>query len=62
MVLQTVETQPISTAARGAGRRRAESETLKEVLQGAIYCGVPTANAAFHLLGKVMADLPGGTE
>ena len=33
-------------------------ETIKEViLQTAIYCGVPAANAAFHDLGDVLKDL-----
>ena len=32
-------------------------ETLKEVLlQSAIYCGVPAANAAFQLASEVMAE------
>jgi len=33
-------------------------ETLKEViLQSAIYCGVPAANAAFHLASELVAEL-----
>jgi 4-carboxymuconolactone decarboxylase len=36
------------------------AETLKEViLQSAIYCGVPAANAAFHLASEVLADSGG---
>jgi 4-carboxymuconolactone decarboxylase len=32
-------------------------ETLKEViLQSAVYCGVPAANAAFHLASEVLAE------
>jgi len=33
------------------------AETLKEViLQSAVYCGVPAANAAFHLASEVLAE------
>ncbi|MBX3484855.1 4-carboxymuconolactone decarboxylase [Phenylobacterium sp.] len=33
------------------------AEALKEViLQSAIYCGVPAANAAFHLASALLAD------
>ena len=36
-------------------------ETLKEViLQSAIYCGVPAANAAFHLASELVAEHEGG--
>lgn len=32
-------------------------ETLKEViLQSAIYCGVPAANAAFHTMSAILAE------
>ena len=35
-------------------------DTLKEViLQSAIYCGVPAANAAFHLASGLLADRDG---
>lgn len=34
-------------------------ETLKEViLQSAVYCGVPAANAAFHLASALLAEAP----
>jgi len=34
------------------------AQTLKEViLQSAIYCGVPAANAAFHLASELVAEL-----
>lgn len=36
------------------------AETLKEViLQSAIYCGVPAANAAFHLASSIVAETGG---
>jgi 4-carboxymuconolactone decarboxylase len=38
-------------------------ETVKEViLQSAIYCGVPAANAAFHLAAELVAELDGGRD
>ena len=36
------------------------AEELKEViLQSAIYCGVPAANAAFHIASELLADPAG---
>ena len=41
---------------RAAVEQGVPAETLKEViLQSAIYCGVPAANAAFHLASEVLA-------
>ena len=43
---------------RGALRNGLTEEEIKEVfLQGAIYCGVPAANAAFAVAQQVLDDL-----
>lgn len=42
---------------RAAANNGVTSEEIKEVLlQAAIYCGVPAANAAFHAAQEVLAD------
>ena len=42
---------------RGARRNGLTSEEIKEVLlQVAIYCGVPAANRAFPVAGRVLAE------
>jgi 4-carboxymuconolactone decarboxylase len=42
---------------RAALRNGVSVEEIQEVfLQCAIYCGVPAANAAFHLAGEVLAN------
>jgi 4-carboxymuconolactone decarboxylase len=42
---------------RGALRNGLTEEEVKEVfLQGAVYCGVPTARAAFAVAQRVLAD------
>jgi 4-carboxymuconolactone decarboxylase len=48
---------------RAALRNGLTAEEIKEVLlQCAIYCGVPAANAAFAVAARVLeADEPGGT-
>ena len=44
---------------RAALRNGLTEEEIKEVLlQGAIYCGVPAANAAFAVAQRVLADPP----
>jgi 4-carboxymuconolactone decarboxylase len=44
---------------RSALRNGLTEEEIKEVLlQGAIYCGVPAANAAFAVAQRVLADPP----
>ena len=46
---------------RSALEQGTPAETLKEViLQSAIYCGVPAANAAFHLAAELVAEQEGG--
>lgn len=48
---------------RAAANNGVTREEIKEVLlQSAIYCGVPAANAAFHMAEEVFAamDAPGG--
>jgi alkylhydroperoxidase/carboxymuconolactone decarboxylase family protein YurZ len=43
---------------RGALRNGLTQEEITEVLlQGAIYCGVPAANAAFAVAQRVLDDL-----
>ena len=43
---------------RGAANNGVTREEIREVLlQCAIYCGVPAANAAFHHASEVFADL-----
>lgn len=47
---------------RAALRNGLSEEEIKEVLlQCAIYCGVPAANAAFAVAQRVLADLDVGT-
>lgn len=42
---------------RAALRNGVTREQIKEVLlQMAVYCGVPAANAAFHVAGEVLAE------
>jgi 4-carboxymuconolactone decarboxylase len=44
---------------RAALRNGASRGEIKEVLlQMAVYCGLPAANAAFHLAAEVFAELP----
>ncbi len=44
---------------RAALRNGLTEEEIKEVLlQGAIYCGVPAANAAFAVAQRILADAP----
>jgi len=47
-------------AALNNGVDRAEIEEL--LLQTAIYCGLPAANAAFHWAEQVFAEIDGNTE
>ena len=48
---------------RGALRNGLTEEEIKEVfLQGAIYCGVPAANAAFAVAQPVLAEHHGSQE
>lgn len=43
---------------RAALEQGVSEETLKDViLQSAVYCGVPAANAAFHLASELIAEL-----
>lgn len=43
---------------RSALERGVPVEVLKEViLQSAVYCGVPAANAAFHIAAELVADV-----
>jgi alkylhydroperoxidase/carboxymuconolactone decarboxylase family protein YurZ len=45
---------------RGAVRNGLTPEEIGEVLlQTAVYCGVPAANAAFAIAGRVLAESPG---
>jgi 4-carboxymuconolactone decarboxylase len=45
---------------RAALRNGVSREEIKEVLlQMAVYCGLPAANAAFHLAAEVFAELDG---
>ena len=46
---------------RAAANNGVTREEIKEVLlQTAIYCGVPAANAAFHTAAEVFAELDAG--
>ena len=48
---------------RAALRNGLTEEEIKEVfLQGAIYCGVPAANAAFAVAQRVLAERQGSQE
>jgi 4-carboxymuconolactone decarboxylase len=48
---------------RGALRVGLSGEEIKEViLQSAIYCGVPAANAAFAIAERVLGEAEGGRE
>ncbi len=48
---------------RGAVRNGLTEDEIKEVfLQGAIYCGVPAANAAFAVAQRVLAKHQGSKE
>jgi 4-carboxymuconolactone decarboxylase len=48
---------------RAALRNGLTEEEIKEVfLQGAIYCGVPAANAAFAVARRVLAERHAGSE
>jgi len=48
---------------RAALRNGLTEEEIKEVfLQGAIYCGVPAANAAFAVARRVLAERQGSQE
>jgi len=48
---------------RGALRNGLTEEEIKEVfLQGAVYCGVPAANAAFAVAQRVLAERQGNQE
>lgn len=48
---------------RAALRNGLTEEEIKEVLlQGAVYCGVPAANAAFAVASRVLADLDDQSE
>ena len=45
---------------RSARNNGVTREEIKELfLQAAIYCGVPAANAAFHVAGEVFAEMDG---
>jgi len=46
---------------RAALNNRVTREEIQEVLlQSAIYCGVPAANAAFHIAQEVFAEIDAG--
>jgi len=46
---------------RAAIRNKVTREEIQEVLlQAAIYCGVPAANAAFHMAEEVFAEIDAG--
>ena len=48
---------------RSALEQGVPAETLKEViLQSAVYCGVPAANAAFHIAAELAAEHGGGRD
>ena len=48
---------------RGALRNGLTEDEIKEVLlHGAIYCGVPAANAAFAVAQRVIAERHGSRE
>lgn len=47
--------------ARAAINNGVTREEIKEaLLQAAIYCGVPAANSAFHIVEKALAELDAG--
>ena len=48
--------EELGTHVEGALRNGLTEEEIKEVLQGAIYCGVPAANAAFAVARRVIAE------
>ena len=49
--------EELGTHVEGALRNGLTEEEIKEVLlQGAIYCGVPAANAAFAVARRVLAE------
>jgi 4-carboxymuconolactone decarboxylase len=46
---------------RAAANNNVSREEIQEVLlQAAIYCGVPAANAAFHIAQEVFAEMDAG--
>jgi alkylhydroperoxidase/carboxymuconolactone decarboxylase family protein YurZ len=46
---------------RAALNNKVTREEIQELLlQSAIYCGVPAANAAFHLAQEVFAEIDAG--
>jgi alkylhydroperoxidase/carboxymuconolactone decarboxylase family protein YurZ len=46
---------------RAALNNKVTREEIQEVLlQSAIYCGVPAANAAFHIAREVFAEVDAG--
>jgi 4-carboxymuconolactone decarboxylase len=46
---------------RAAANNNVTREEIQEVLlQAAIYCGVPAANAAFHIAQEVFAEMDAG--
>ena len=46
---------------RAAANNKVTREEIQEVLlQAAIYCGVPAANAAFHIAQEVFAEMDAG--
>jgi len=46
---------------RAAANNNVTREEIQKVLlQAAIYCGVPAANAAFHIAQEVFAEMDAG--
>ena len=53
--------EELATHVEGALRNGLTEDEIKEVLlHGAIYCGVPAANAAFAVARRVLAERDGG--
>lgn len=59
MLIALGRTDELRLHLRAALEHGVPSEVLKEViLQSAIYCGVPAANAAFHVAAELVAEQP----
>jgi 4-carboxymuconolactone decarboxylase len=60
MMVALNRTAEFSMHVRAALNNKVTREEIKEVLmQTAIYCGVPAANAAFHAAEEVFAEIDG---
>lgn len=61
MLIALKQTDELRLHLRGALNNGVTRDEIKEVMmQSAIYCGVPAANAAFHVAREVFADIDSG--